>query len=109
MPLARLLGPWVRYYSLGLDTKRAGVQPDDHPVFDPATDLDLIRLRGHYYVGRRHPVDDVRGTIAATPTRPPQETALSGQKVSEDEMQALNITTSAWHGEWNYAIAPQAE
>jgi len=29
-----------------------------------------------------------------------------GQKVSDDEMQALNITPSVWHGEWNYTIAP---
>jgi len=31
-----------------------------------------------------------------------------GQKVSDDEMQALNIETSVWHGEWNYAMAPRA-
>ena len=31
-----------------------------------------------------------------------------GQKVSDDEMRALNLKISAWHGEWNYSIRPSA-
>jgi len=31
----------------------------------------------------------------------------TGQKVKDAEMRALNITKSAWHGEWNYTIAPE--
>ena len=29
-----------------------------------------------------------------------------GVRVSDEEMKALNITPSPWHGEWNYTIAP---
>jgi len=30
----------------------------------------------------------------------------TGVKVTDQEMQALNLTKSEWHGEWNYSIAP---
>lgn len=31
-----------------------------------------------------------------------------GLKVSDDEMATLNITTTAWHPEWNYTIRPRS-
>ena len=31
-----------------------------------------------------------------------------GIKVTDEELDALNMTPNKWHGEWNYAIAPQA-
>lgn len=30
-----------------------------------------------------------------------------GSKVTDEELASLNIESSAWHGEWNYMIAPQ--
>jgi hypothetical protein len=30
----------------------------------------------------------------------------AGQKVSDEEMAQLNLTTESFHGEWNYTIAP---
>ena len=33
----------------------------------------------------------------------------TGVKVPDEDMEALNITRSAWHGDWNYAIAPVAK
>lgn len=30
----------------------------------------------------------------------------TGQKISNKEMGALNLTKSEWHGEWNYSLAP---
>lgn len=32
-----------------------------------------------------------------------------GIRISDDEMEGLNLTRSDWHGEWNYTIAPTAE
>ena len=32
-----------------------------------------------------------------------------GVKVSDDEMQAINITRHAFHGEWNYTIEPNQQ
>jgi len=31
----------------------------------------------------------------------------AGVKVSDDDMAALNLTPHAFHGEWNYTIAPK--
>ncbi len=32
-----------------------------------------------------------------------------GVKVSDEEMQAINITRAEFHGEWNYTIAPNRQ
>jgi len=32
-----------------------------------------------------------------------------GRRVMKGEMNALNLTKSAWHGEWNYSIAPTSK
>jgi len=32
-----------------------------------------------------------------------------GLKVSDEEMQGLNIETADFHGEWNYMISPRKE
>ena len=53
--------------------------------------------------------------IAATTTRTGLsvqseiDTAIypAGVKVSDSEMAAINITAHAFHGEWNYTIAPR--
>ena len=29
-----------------------------------------------------------------------------GKKISDEEMQTVNLTREEWHGEWNYAISP---
>ena len=31
----------------------------------------------------------------------------TGRKVSDDEVEALNLVREAFHGEWNYTISPQ--
>jgi hypothetical protein len=30
----------------------------------------------------------------------------AGQKVSDEQMAQINLTTESFHGEWNYTIAP---
>lgn len=32
---------------------------------------------------------------------------VKGIRISDEEMEGLNITKDTWHGEWNYAIAPR--
>ena len=32
-----------------------------------------------------------------------------GQKVSDEDMQQINITRAEFHGDWNYTIAPQKQ
>jgi hypothetical protein len=32
-----------------------------------------------------------------------------GVQVSEQEMQAINLTRAEFHGEWNYTIAPKQQ
>jgi len=34
---------------------------------------------------------------------------LKGVEVSDEEMQAINITRDTFHGEWNYAIEPNQQ
>ncbi len=36
-----------------------------------------------------------------------ENTYPKGVKVSDEEMEKLNIQRNEWHGEWNYVIAPQ--
>ena len=36
-----------------------------------------------------------------------KETYRTGINVPKDKMEEINITTSSFHGEWNYSISPQ--
>jgi hypothetical protein len=33
----------------------------------------------------------------------------AGQKVSDEEMAQINLTTESFHGEWNYTIVPRQQ
>jgi Rhodopirellula transposase DDE domain len=55
-------------------------------------------------------------TIAATTTRTglrvhaelDTSTYDTGVKISDRQMGALPLTRHAWHGDWNYALCPEA-